>query len=375
MFRLEMLPAGHGDCLLLEYGDAAAPHRVLIDAGPYYSYKGLAQHIDSLIRSGQALDLFVVTHIDTDHIDGAIKVLGALRPGEQLDDVWFNGWCHLKPDRQCHGDPMDKLGPLHGEMLSALILKRGLPWNAAFGGSPVSLEVSGALPPPRQLPGGLELTLLSPDRGDLEALDAEWDKEVHAAGMDPGSTEAALARLRNKPRYRPPPDLLGEQKPDVEDLAKKAFVEDNSKTNRSGIAFLAEYEGKSCLCAADAHPSVLARSLRRLRLTRGQHRLKVDAVKLSHHGSGGNTSPELLDQIDCKHFLVSTNGGGGFHHPHPEAIARVVKSGGDGVHLWFNYRTDQTKIWDDQHLMKRYRYETHYPGVGQGGLMVPLSAL
>ena len=47
MFKIEMWPAGHGDCLYIEYGEPAAPKRVLIDAGPYYAFKGLAKRIDA----------------------------------------------------------------------------------------------------------------------------------------------------------------------------------------------------------------------------------------------------------------------------------------------------------------------------------------
>ena len=33
MFRITMLPAEDGDCLLIETGEDAAPHRILIDGG------------------------------------------------------------------------------------------------------------------------------------------------------------------------------------------------------------------------------------------------------------------------------------------------------------------------------------------------------
>ena len=33
MLKIEMLLAGHGDCLWIEYGDPQAPRRVLIDGG------------------------------------------------------------------------------------------------------------------------------------------------------------------------------------------------------------------------------------------------------------------------------------------------------------------------------------------------------
>ena len=33
MFKIEMLPAGHGDSLWIEYGDPRCPHRILVDGG------------------------------------------------------------------------------------------------------------------------------------------------------------------------------------------------------------------------------------------------------------------------------------------------------------------------------------------------------
>ena len=39
MLKLEVLPAGHGDCLWIEYGDSASPRYVLIDGGAKGTYK------------------------------------------------------------------------------------------------------------------------------------------------------------------------------------------------------------------------------------------------------------------------------------------------------------------------------------------------
>jgi len=365
MFRIEMLPAGHGDSLLVEYGDAAAPYRVLIDAGPFYAYKSVEQRISALASSGQTFQLFVITHIDTDHIDGAIKLLGAAPLGINLRDVWFNGWPHLVPGRK------EKRGPVQGEMLSALIEDR-LPWNGAFGGQSVTTK-SGKPLPTKTLDGGLTLTLLSPEWKELISLNDDWETEVRAAGLEPGSREKALEKLKKSPRYRP----RRAGPPDIHTLATSRFKEEKTKSNASSIAFLAEYQGRACLFAADAQPYRLVDSVQALLRQRDERRLKVDAVKLSHHGSRGNTSPELLGLLDCKHFLVSTNSAGGFRspHPHDETIARVIEGCGPGVELWFNYRTELTRPWGDQGLMQRHHYKYHNQDDGQHGLVVPLTYL
>lgn len=53
-------------------------------------------------------------------------------------------------------------------------------------------------------------------------------------------------------------------------------------------------------------PSVVAEQIRRI--STGSTPAKVDVVKVSHHGSKRNASPELLACFRSRHFLLSTNG-------------------------------------------------------------------
>jgi len=387
MFRIEMLPAGHGDCLVIEYGDPSDLHRVLVDGGPYYAFSSLAQRIDDLAASESILELLVVSHVDADHIDGAIKLLGTSSGSLTIRDIWFNSWEHLSPA------PADLLGPVTGEMLRALIQDRELPWNLALGGrrAPVALPASGPLPS-MTVCGGLRLTLLSPTRQALARLKPYWAEAVRKAGLEEATREEILGRLRSNARLRPPPDLLGDGVPDVRSLARRPFDSDSSPANGSSIALLAEYEGKRCLLAADAHASIallaeyegkrcllaadahaeeLEASVQRLLRERGQQRLEIDAVKLSHHGSKGSTSDRLLRMLDCKRFLVSTNGNY-FRHPDSEAISRVIVEAGPDVELFFNYASDETRLWGDEVLQRRHRYRAHYPAEGAKGLSIEL---
>jgi len=366
MFRIEMLPAGHGDCLVIEYGDPSALHRVLVDGGPYYAFSSLAQRIDDLAASGSTLELLVVSHVDADHIDGVIKLLGASSGTLTVRDIWFNSWDHLSPA------PADLLGPVAGEMLRALIQEKELSWNLAFGGrrAPVALPASGPLPS-MTVCGGLRLTLLSPTRQALARLKPYWAEVVRKAGLEEATREEILGRLRSHARLRPPPDMLGDEVPDVRSLARRPFDSDSSPANGSSIALLAEYEGKRCLLAADAHAEELEASIQRLLRERGQQRLEIDAVKLSHHGSKGSTSDRLLRMLECKRFLVSTNGNY-FRHPDSEAISRVIVEAGPDVELFFNYASDETRLWGDEVLQQQHRYRAHYPAEGANGLSIEL---
>ena len=94
MFTIEMLPAAYGDCLWVEYGDRAAPRRILIDGGISSGYDAIVE------RAGQAgtrcvFELVVVSHVDSDHIDGVVKLLANLPPEIEIKEIWFNGWDQL----------------------------------------------------------------------------------------------------------------------------------------------------------------------------------------------------------------------------------------------------------------------------------------
>src|SRR6185312_15243803 len=129
---------------------------------------------------------------------------------------------------------------------------------------------------------------------------------------------------------------------DVDKLADAKFVADDGKRNGSSIAFLAEFEGKSALLAADAHAPVLVQSVRKLLKERKMEKLRIDALKVPHHGSAKNLNNDLLKLLDCPRYLISTDGTR-HHHPDHEAIARVIKYGKNGENgstLYFNYYSE-----------------------------------
>ena len=221
-----MLPAEQGDALFIEYGPARSPHRVVIDAGVRKTSGLVKARIEELPANKRHFDLLMVTHVDSDHIGGIPKLLADASLGATFDDVWFNGWRHLQPDR---------LGPVEGEIFSAQLDKRGWNWNKAFDEKAVVVRPRGKLPK-RELAGGMTLTLLSPTVHRLEVLRKEWKKVVEEAGLEAGVQDENLAEAA---RRKGIPDLLGDRL-DVEELADVPLVPDKAPANGSTIAVLAE---------------------------------------------------------------------------------------------------------------------------------------
>jgi hypothetical protein len=184
-FRLEMGKALHGDCLFVEWGGAKDKHRMLIDGGPIGAYEALESRIAALPAGERSFELMVLSHVDTDHIEGMVRLFA--EPADkwpfEVKDMWFNGWRHM--------DDEDTLGGRQGEFFSALLQHRLRPgaWNGAFKGA-VVVPASGALPA-KCLDGGMKLTLLSPTREKLDKMREAWRKDLKTSGIKPGDVDAA----------------------------------------------------------------------------------------------------------------------------------------------------------------------------------------
>jgi beta-lactamase superfamily II metal-dependent hydrolase len=363
LFTIELLPAAHGDSLWIEYGDPADPRRILIDGGTAPTYTRIHDKLMALPESRRRFELLVISHVDADHIEGALRLLYDRAAKVSIGEVWFNGWAQLAQDQD------HTLGPVQGEMVSALLARDGHRWNAAFDGRAIVLPGKG--PPPAVDVEGLKLTVLSPGPAQLADLRLRWATEVRKAGLEPGVAKAALDRLADTRKLRPL--TLGDDRPSVSQLARTETPTDHEVPNGSSIALLAEFDGNSTLLGADAHPDVLEEGIRRLLDARKREVLSVGAFKLPHHGSAHNVTTSLLKLVDCRRYLVSTNGAI-FHHPDPEAIARVLVAAGEGAELCFNYRSDYNAMWADKSLVRERGYVVRYPDERDGGLLIDLES-
>lgn len=354
LFRMHVLAAGHGDCLWIEVGKADAPTRLLIDAGTTSTFKRLAPLLTAVRGATPSHALFLVTHIDADHIGGALKVLGDPSIAHQFKEVWFNGRRHLEA-----AQAMQPFGAVQGEKLSKAILDLGLSWNTSVAAGPL-MRTPGKPLITRTL-GDAVVTVLTPTPKELAALLPKWDDEIRKAGLAP-KVNAAL------PVATVPEGFEAFGAIDVAALAAKVVPEDTAPANASSISTLIEFKGKRLLLGADAHPSVLLAGIRQLQ---PEGRLKVDVFKLPHHGSSANLSMALLDAVDAKVIVVSSNGAY-FGHPDQVAIARVLtRYQSQGVDIVFNYRSEFTSPWDSDSLRAKWNYTTRY-GVGEHGITVAL---
>jgi beta-lactamase superfamily II metal-dependent hydrolase len=358
VFRLFMHPASEGDALMLVWGDAANPRHALIDLGRTKNYRALKP----LLQSISEFELLTITHIDADHIEGAVPLFKERQLPITAQHVWFNGHAQLTTanDRLPPATRVS-LGARQAEKVTAGIVASRWRWNNQFASGVVSVDSPEAAAP-ISFSDGLTVRLLSPMDQQLADLMPSWDAELQSAGLrttDPDEVARALASGRVR---------LGGL--NVEALASVPFKEDATKANGASIVFIAELRGRRVLLGADAHPGAIETSLRSLGASEAS-RYKLDCFKVSHHGSKANTSPELLKIIDCTCFAFSTDGSR-HGHPDPEAIARILTADSRKKTLVFNFRQDNTVIWDDPDLMSRWNYQCVFPSEGSEGVEIDL---
>jgi len=361
--RLTMLAARQGDALWIEWG--TKPWRLLVDMGTASVGKALRQRIAALPREQRRLEALVVTHVDEDHIGGTLPALvdeGRLE-GFEIGDTWFNGWPHLQDVTAAGRSAIESYGPVQGERLGRWL--SSYPWNAAFQGGAVSWE-PGLPRREIELADGLELTVLGPPPARLPAFRETWRKEI----------DEAIRRGRIEP---PPPlplspllETFGTRarptKPELQNandlaaLADTVSGADTSLANGTSIVLLLAWRGRRVLLAGDAWGDDLVAAIRAVS---GGTRLALDAFKLPHHASESNVSRTLVEALDCRDWLVSTDGTR-HYHPSAAAIARVLRYGTPSPRLHFNVRSEFNTWWDDPDWRARFGYETRYGDATDG---------
>jgi beta-lactamase superfamily II metal-dependent hydrolase len=338
-----MYPATDGDCLVMSWGDDLTVRSAVIDLGRGATWKAVRPTLTSL----KNIELFTISHVDADHIAGAVPMVREALPPFQPRRVWFNSLQQL--ERAANRKNFEAFSPADGEKLSRGISKFHWPRNAEFESRVVSTD-SPEAGTWMDMGGGLRLLLLSPDDKSLAKMLPVWEAALKEAGIDPFEPDMEDDEVSER-RF----EAFGGI-PDVDALAAVPFETDDKPANVTSIAFVVEFDGKRVMMAGDANSEVMENRLRPFAEAEGG-RFRVDLLKVSHHGSRKNTSPNLFKMIDCQAFAFSTDGSRSHGHPHPETIARILFNDRDRQKtLYFNYQGPHAKIWKNTLLEARWKY-------------------
>jgi len=372
-------PAENGDCLLVSCGEC----HILIDTGYNDTFENyLTPKFDELKRAGQKLSRLIITHIDQDHIHGAIPMIKANGGSLQnhiieIDQVWHNSYRHFHKNQdqtaisaegkqiisrlKTSGNSVGQtVSAREGSTLAAELLGGKYNWNTDFDEGPVMVPAA-----PVAVSEGVTITLLSPTVQKLEKLEKFWKRELAKIGFkdrfgkndlfDDAYEFLLLKEKDSNPTLVETPASSSAVSFDT--LYSSKVSEDNRASNGSSIAFVLEIGGKKLLFLADSHPSVILSSLKSIY---GEEPLHFDFIKISHHGSYYNSSLELLNFIDAPKYCISTDGLG--HHPNLETLCWIVGRPNTYTRtICFNYKHSGAMFLENQAWKDKYNYKLDYP--------------
>jgi len=335
--KVKILKAFNGDSIHISFKDTEGINRnILIDGGtkPVYktdrdskgkpAYGVLKQTIDQIRKDGQIIDLLILTHIDDDHIGGIIKWFDDDKDAFKLvSKVWFNsGGLIAEYMNQPENTNLNIY--INPNKTSLTSINQGIEFGKYIWDNNIwerQIFIQGD----KYEKYGLEFKILSPDKAKLEKLLSEWKKK-----------ESDLLTAGKQNDY----------KLSLKDhIQNDKFTEDSAYPNGSSIAFILTVNDKNLLFLGDSHPSIVVEGLQRFGYS-SQNPIKAEIVKLSHHGSRGNTSKELLSYINTKKFIISTNGDKD-EHPHKQLLARIISMNSD-CEIHFNYEERMKMIFSAQ---------------------------
>lgn len=311
-----ILPAFHGDCILIKTFDIDNNEFViLVDGGTAQTFK---YFLKAEIKSISHINLLIVTHIDSDHVAGLISLFKSSSIDNiEIDEVWINHPELIEVEKG------ELISTKQGNHLKDLITAKKP--EIRF------LEVSTL--DKSIIKSGIEFIILSPTPKIKMDLYQKWQSNNLSQNRNISISSKQDKYLET-----------------LEDLSKIPFSPDKSISddifNSSSIAVNLKCRDMSILLLADSRPEVICESLKSNGFSESNP-LKVDYVKISHHGSLNNTSQEQLGLISSNNFIISTNGGTSTHkHPSRETIARIIfnsQKTNDCINIYFNYEIESLK--------------------------------
>jgi beta-lactamase superfamily II metal-dependent hydrolase len=329
LFSLEALKAEHGDCLLLHWGTAAAPRRLLIDGGPADVYREtLRPRLMQLRRRGPvgqsgrlALDAVAVSHAHPDHIVGVLELFRELRRDREearnarfrVKRLWHNSWAKLV-DTDLRAEDVAAVAE-EASALVATILRSvdrsnelaaaaraiGITPNRAFGGGVIQ---AGRVV---RLARGLSVNVIAPNAEQIAELRSKWRESLA-----------------------------------TRDTAELADFLDRNVLNLASIVLVVSRGPKRMLLTGDARGDHIMRALHDAGVLTAAS-AHFDVLKVPHHGSDRNVTVDFFRRLPADHYVVSGNG----KHGNPElATLRMLAEarGAAPYTVHFTYRDGEHEL-------------------------------
>jgi ribonuclease BN (tRNA processing enzyme) len=272
---------------------------VLIDGGPYQTFEKHLKPTLQKIPSNGKLDLMVLSHIDNDHIIGLLDLLGEIknqREGREkelveVEKIWHNSFNDLL---ELHAEPKKLLGNIFSA--KSMIKERN---------SKESLVMKG-------FHQGTDLTKLAkilkiPINPDFDKI-IEVNDKIRSVRLNDISIHLLGPTKKNVDKLRKEWKKWIQKKRSEETVVGLLELVDKSVPNLASITFLARIKNRKILFTGDGLGHDIVDMLSKNSMLDKNGKFYVDVLKVPHHGSDRNTSPEFFETVAANYYIISANG-------------------------------------------------------------------
>lgn len=348
---------GIGDCCVIRLvKENGEQYVIMVDCGKFTS--AVKDYLERELQSH--INLLIATHIDGDHINGLAQMLKK-SPNLQIDHIWYNCYKRVRNEEgsvelteeqkeilqwvknalPAEFDAINykkEISAEQGKTLAGEILKKE-PLRNVWNKEYITEET-----PDFDLEGGFgRLVLLGPPRGALDEIEKRFKDAFNKYFMqvwndsirESESMSELLIRLSDAYKVKFEKKQISASSPkklDAEYVRKMAEIEctDTSDTNYSSIAFMLECGDHKVAMLGDAFAATVEKAIKN-KYKEVRKPMDCDAIKVAHHGSNGNTSNNLLEQINSNLYFIP--GGRKDEYPSWGTIGRIALSQENGTSL------------------------------------------
>lgn len=340
-----MTEAGIGDCILIRCGKSEKKVNILIDSGQGENVFGSV--LRRIIQNGEKVDMLILTHDDNDHVKGACNLLerisradneiknqdvpaGRIFSNLTEEQIVFNFGGNGTETLLAARDIKKLAYALENKIdfhKLGFVLADDMPTDESPFPNVIQLRwevidnvlYSNVIRSPKLVDLNtkmehLEIVILSPKKETLAKYIQNAWSELNREALLSGDIEKEESEWNESIQYWFEHPMR--------------FAEDDKMANNASIAFMLIYDGHYMLFAGDASPNQMVKAGREYlrRVGREEEFIKLDLIKLPHHGSSHNLSQEFLHVFQTKRYLISTSGHKGYKHPGKGALAQIASA-------------------------------------------------
>ncbi|ACD53339.1 hypothetical protein ST12_06245 [Clostridium botulinum] len=377
--KLTAFPAKNGESILLEFIGTKKTN-ILIDMGykeTYIDY--IKPKLEQIAARGEKIDLLVLTHYDTDHIEGVITFLQELKKEEfiSIDEIWMNDYLILCTDDSIKIDLGEDEKILYD--YSNYTIKGYRNGISTLTNNEIAAEelmtitkLIGELGYRNKINKKFKNMAIYNEQYNNKIIDINQEVNIKIIGPQKENLQLLLLEFlewlrQNKKLYF----YIGDEKlfelfvSNYEDNMKdnikeviginavsgvesyndeiKAILKDGNKfcktslSNKSSIALDIEFHDIKLMLTGDIDTKSLISYM-------NGEKNRYDIVKVSHHGSKYNTSINMLNLLKCDNYIICTDGSGRSKHPNFETISYIASQRNKNIYL--NYPLNRIVIND-----------------------------